>query len=353
MDKNESSILPNLNENKKTESKELNQELENLNINNINQSLNKNNIDINVINFESTEKDIKELDDIDNLGYYKEIDNNNKQRLDSIDSPITAKFKFSIDMPNVPKQRLHEYLNDDLLKALDTSPNIPNINNGIQNIKINENDNIISNPNSLFGFSLYPPNNNENNFDMQNNLNNLNNNNIINNISDFNILQNNENLKIDNIKSNISNNEININNNNNNDENLISKINIENPNIYIPIQMRNKDKEKKSSNSKEINIQKNNNKNKYNSKKKGKNKKHFEVRIGDWTCSNCNNLNFSFRNKCNRCGLPKEISRQKPGEFNSKEIYNLNINYQMIGGINNNLFYGNNMNINDMNFYRK
>ena len=30
-------------------------------------------------------------------------------------------------------------------------------------------------------------------------------------------------------------------------------------------------------------------------------KKFFEVREGDWKCSHCNNLNFSFRNKCNRC----------------------------------------------------
>ena len=64
------------------------------------------------------------------------------------------------------------------------------------------------------------------------------------------------------------------------------------------------------------NIDKTNTKNKFdngkknaqNSKKEGKVKKPFEVRVGDWTCSKCNNLNFSFRNKCNRCGIPKEYS---------------------------------------------
>ena len=29
-------------------------------------------------------------------------------------------------------------------------------------------------------------------------------------------------------------------------------------------------------------------------------------RNGDWICKNCKNLNFSFRNECNRCKLPKK-----------------------------------------------
>ena len=62
----------------------------------------------------------------------------------------------------------------------------------------------------------------------------------------------------------------------------------------------------------------NNQKNKFDSnrrknqnlKKEGKKKKHFEIKDGDWTCGECNNLNFSFRNKCNRCGLPKELNNK-------------------------------------------
>ena len=30
-------------------------------------------------------------------------------------------------------------------------------------------------------------------------------------------------------------------------------------------------------------------------------------RMGDWTCSHCLNLNFSFRKTCNKCEAPKEI----------------------------------------------
>lgn len=31
------------------------------------------------------------------------------------------------------------------------------------------------------------------------------------------------------------------------------------------------------------------------------------IKVGDWTCSHCHNLNFSFRNSCNRCNAVKEI----------------------------------------------
>ena len=31
----------------------------------------------------------------------------------------------------------------------------------------------------------------------------------------------------------------------------------------------------------------------------------------DWTCSVCNNVNFSFRTECNRCGAPKGRGGQR------------------------------------------
>ena len=55
--------------------------------------------------------------------------------------------------------------------------------------------------------------------------------------------------------------------------------------------------------------------------KKNQNKKTFAKRKGDWICIQCQNLNFAFRTRCNRCGLDKSISEGKyfnpQGEGNS------------------------------------
>ena len=37
-------------------------------------------------------------------------------------------------------------------------------------------------------------------------------------------------------------------------------------------------------------------------------KKKFIERKGDWRCSKCKNINFSFRDKCNKCQISKEES---------------------------------------------
>ena len=365
---NESSILTSLNYIYSNESKQQNKEEGHDTINNYF----PNNPNINEINSDNKEKEEEELDDFDNLRYKDEFTNSNlqKQEGDSVDASKKAPFKFSIDLPNVPKQRLHEYLNDDLLNALEVSPSIPYVNNGIQNTKVNENDKINNNninANSLFGFSLYPIN--VDNFSNNNNL------------SDFNIHQNQPNIQM--VNTGIINN--NNKNNNNNKINNINNVNIKNAynfnninnyNInneingkfildnqsYMPIQMRNNDQniKKDLNNGNNINkYQKNKdekNKNKFdgkkNAKKEGKLKKKFEVRVGDWNCSKCSNLNFAFRSKCNRCGLPKEISEKSreiiPQEMNA----NQNINYQMMGSFNQNNVYLNNRNeINDLKFY--
>ena len=154
----------------------------------------------------------EELDEIDNLGY-KDIAENyiDKQILDSPnDSPKLSQFKFSIDLPNASKQKIHEYLNEDLINAIDSNTNTQN-----QKIKKENLEN-------------YSPENNKN----------------------------------------------------------ITPNNKENS----PKILKNK-------------------KNKIEEHKKG-NKKPFEVRLGDWTCSKCENLNFAFRNNCNRCGLSKNLSLQ-------------------------------------------
>ena len=358
---------------------------------NVNNSIPQNLLNANQINMQNINEENEEMDDIDNLGVKGYINNNYnsalQQRLDSCDSPIpNAQFKFSIDLPNVPKQRLHEYLNDDLLNALDVSPNIPNISSGIINNKNMQTENLDNNPNNLFGFSLYPESS-ENNIDNQNKNNNLqefNNNpseinkNIDNKkiIKDNNINEINKNVFNNNNISNSNNSHNVINNNYNNFQNFnfvnnINNINyqnipkntnlnynINNPQIYIPTKLRNKD-QINMINSKEINTLKkqeeqNNAKNKFdngnkknnqnqNTKKEGgKNKKHFEVRAGDWTCGKCNNLNFSFRNKCNRCGLPKEMSSKY--EPMNPEMFGQNMNFPLINGMNANFMYRNNIN---------
>lgn len=31
-----------------------------------------------------------------------------------------------------------------------------------------------------------------------------------------------------------------------------------------------------------------------------------QSRVGDWFCFSCKNINFSYRDICNRCGKPQE-----------------------------------------------
>jgi hypothetical protein len=44
---------------------------------------------------------------------------------------------------------------------------------------------------------------------------------------------------------------------------------------------------------------------KYNSMSNVKLQKSIERREGDWICKYCNNLNFAFRKKCNKCKMDK------------------------------------------------
>ena len=241
-------------------------------------------------------------DELANLRYHDENNLNNNQyfhmqRLDSNGSPIAAQFKFSIDMPNVSKQRLHEFLNDDLLNALDVSPNLTPVKPN--EIPSNE-PQIPPNPNenNLYGFSLYPSKVNDN------------------------IEQKND---------------INIQNQSNNNNKNSNMLNIEEP-IYIPKNLRDINQAINVNNSniqnKEDIKQKNkfdvskkaHNSMKFSNKENNKNKKAFEVRLGDWTCSKCSNLNFAFRNKCNRCGMLKTVSEQQ--KMNIISQLNLN-NYPM------------------------
>jgi len=43
----------------------------------------------------------------------------------------------------------------------------------------------------------------------------------------------------------------------------------------------------------------------------------------DWYCSFCNNLNYSFRIKCNRCGSSKELSEYIHKKMIEQKVYNI------------------------------
>lgn len=376
--------------------------------------------------------DREDNDEVDNLRYNagQNLICNipRQQRLDSMGSPIVPEAKFSIDMPGISKQRLHEYLNEDLLKELDESPNIPNVNNGnIEVSPLNVKESGPNNPNNLFNFSLYPSSTNENSdkklengiIKTQEELNKIN---LFNNNYDKN--RNTNCLNIENLMStnkniNNINNIFNMNNNSNlnnifnyenptdmgimnpnlnslgNKESILntyeepfnpkniahfsSALNVNQP-VYVPKQLRGMDlsqsEDKVAGSNNFINNNNNNNNNKLifnktsknekanqknkftgsnfqnniksfnnsQNSKKDKYKKPFEIRLGDWTCSECHNLNFSFRNKCNRCGLPKELSEQKKLAVIKDLSLNPNMNMDL------NCFNNrNDINVNDIN----
>merc|ERR1740121_1694754 len=42
------------------------------------------------------------------------------------------------------------------------------------------------------------------------------------------------------------------------------------------------------------------------------------ARPGDWTCPSCGNLNFSYKDKCNKCGEPRGGAKRmgmRPGDW--------------------------------------
>ena len=49
----------------------------------------------------------------------------------------------------------------------------------------------------------------------------------------------------------------------------------------------------------------------HNERKKKKKNREFVEREGDWPCYQCKNINFAFRNKCNKCQMTKEESEKK------------------------------------------
>ena len=59
---------------------------------------------------------------------------------------------------------------------------------------------------------------------------------------------------------------------------------------------------------------------------KGKFLKGFKERDGDWTCFYCKNLNFTFRNICNRCHITKDISDKGHEKYFQDVLNQINVN---------------------------
>ena len=269
------------------------------------------------------------------------------------------KNKSSIDL-NLTEKNLHDFLNKDLIKALDNDSDASNeidddSNSNSAKAYIGENSEFTSNASSPEPNIRLPKN--VKNIDMNLNVEkdfSIDNKNNINNISE----------NVDNLNNkNFNNNNITNNFNNGNINNIIidnidyikdKNINILNDPRFTPLnlpkKMNNKIEERKQEQEREENnehkilekkkTRKNNIlRNKFDDDVEPKimlsmvnneerTKLPLEIRAGDWICLYCNNFNFSFRIKCNRCGLLRKstdcLLKQKYNNRNKYQYMNYN-----------------------------
>ena len=267
----------------------------------------------------------------DNIGFnklftldeYNQINSDNLNKKETVQTNTNKeedlKNKLSIDLSDVNKKILHNFLNEDLIDAIDKSLDDPIDNHKISDISNNENE------------TNYSQNNLSNDNDIFNNLSNMNNNlnfypqnmnSIHNSISFFPKINNkNEEMNINNKNYNIIQNVNNKEENNKDIKKLVDYFGNNNPldaPVYIPqkfksLKFNQKPNKIESNGINYNNLDKINNKENNNDsdKKEEQYKKPFEIREGDWTCEFCYNLNFSFRKRCNRCGLIKDFWQNK------------------------------------------
>ena len=229
-------------------------------------------LDINDMNKNQTEKenciaDIgPSMKEIKNEEGIKKLDVDNYY----IHSPHNNLFYMNNSNNSIPK--IDRYFNNNLI---DTDSNM-------QDIENNNN----ANDENFFNYSFY---NNKNN-------NKIINNNYINKLNENNEIKNNTNDQLPKYNQNFF--------QTNNNKNPQSQIEQPIPNFH---NIQNIESYHNNSNKRNSFFSTENSNSNF--RKKTKHKKQFKVRFGDWICPKCENLNFSFRNKCNRCGLSKEIGR--------------------------------------------
>ena len=282
---------------------------------------------INIINFQNSPKEIESNINKNNQTEKEKenIENNNKFELNDINHiNINENLNNSHFPPKSPKNNsksIFDFSNTE--EKMDNLKNIDcNYSSFNQNFEKNENNSIDNtNDENFFNYSFY--NNNKKN-----------NNKIINN-----------NNKIIEKKNN---NEIN-NNSKNEKENIFQNDSEskDSPHIDSP---KSNEYINYPNNSGETEFSYENSNSNF--RKKTKHKKHFKVRFGDWICPKCENLNFSFRNKCNRCGLSKEKSEQNNNNNNQIQPHENNLNYQrpiLFNNININYIFNSNYPLNNIN----
>ena len=249
--------------------------------------------------------------------FFKEMNKNYLNYLNSLKSSLDLKLK---------KKNLHKFFNEDLIEALDNNYELPDEKSEKSDssflMYISRSSGSTSNTNSPKFNNKLLNKGEYNNFNINFNLNyeDSNNKNSINNIN------NNFHIKFDDIKeNNLFNNSSNLNEilkNNNLNNDIKNKFN----NLNECLLSSNFNKERifneKKRNLKKIKKHKMINnllKNKFDdevdqlislpiSNIEENAKLPPKIRNGDWICLYCNNLNYSFRIKCNRCGLLKKSS---------------------------------------------
>ena len=245
--------------------------------------------------------------------FFKEMNKN--------DFNFLNKIKSSVDS-NLQEKNLHKFFNEDLIKALDDNFELPDEKSEISdssssNQYVSGSSGSTSNTNSPKFNNKLLNKGEKSILDMNFNLN------YENSINKINI--NNANVNLNNNKGKHIINDYTINKNVNkinfNFEinNLFEKSNnslelLENEKEKFKI-LENFSKKKEMINKNSINLLKN----KFDDdveqlidlplpNKEEKIKFPMEIRKGDWVCLFCNNLNYSFRINCNRCGLLKKSS---------------------------------------------
>ncbi len=295
------------------------------------------------INDEKKSSEIKENDFNcfiyeDNYMKEKEVNDSphlDKQKKNSIDSNLTSK-------------DLHEFLNDDLIKALDNDLVEPkdicdmsdcnSCNECFEGSsectsKANSPEFNIKYPKIIKDISMNLNVENPSDKKDSNELNKnffVNKDSINNSIKIINNNEKNETKKIIEEEKSIT--------FDNKDKKKVSHISIFSPK-FIPKKMKTNIEDTKSKEEKEQNFQSFKDQEKMNDSLKNKfddevepplmlpltnweerTKLPWEIRVGDWICLYCNNLNFAFRKKCNRCGLFRKSSTLllKHQYFNNK-----------------------------------